>query len=102
LIISGLAIHHLIHERKKELYRELFDLLKSGGVFLNLEHVSSSTEALHLKFLAAIGKTPITDDPSNKLLDVETQLIWLRQIGYKDVDCFWKWLEIALIGATKP
>jgi len=102
LIISGLAIHHLIHERKKELYRELFDLLNSGGVFLNLEHVSSSTEALHLKFLAAIGKTPITDDPSNKLLDVETQLIWLRQIGYKDVDCFWKWLEIALIGAIKP
>jgi len=77
-------------------------LLLIDGVFLNLEHVASATEALHQKFLAAVGLTPETDDPTNKLLDVETQLKWLRQIGYKDVDCFWKWLEIALIGATKP
>jgi len=102
LVISGLAIHHLIDERKKQLYTEIFDLLSSGGVFINLEHVSSPAEALHEKFLAAIGKTPITDDPSNKLLDVHTQIKWLNQIGYKDVDCFWKWLEIALLKATKP
>ena len=102
LIISGLAIHHLNHERKKQLYMEVFDLLTSKGVFLNLEHVSSSTEALHQKFLAFIGLTPVTDDPSNKLLDIETQLKWLREIGFKDVDCFWKWLEIGLFGGNKP
>jgi tRNA (cmo5U34)-methyltransferase len=102
LIISGLAIHHLNHERKKQLYTEIFDLLTSNGIFLNLEHVASSTESLHQKFLSFIGLTPITDDPSNKLLDVETQLKWLREIGFKDVDCFWKWLELALLGGTKP
>ncbi|MCW4015449.1 MAG: class I SAM-dependent methyltransferase [Candidatus Bathyarchaeota archaeon] len=102
LVISGLAIHHLVHGRKKELYTEVFGLLRSGGVFLNLEHVASPTKALHQKFLAAIGLTPQDDDPSNKLLDVHTQLEWLRQIGYKDVDCHFKWLEIALLGAVKP
>jgi tRNA (cmo5U34)-methyltransferase len=77
-------------------------LLASGGVFLNLEHIALATEALHQKFLAAVGLSPETDDPANILLDVETQLKWLRQIGYKDVDCLWKWLEITLLTATKP
>jgi ubiquinone/menaquinone biosynthesis C-methylase UbiE len=102
LVISGLAIHHVSHERKRQLYAEIFGLLASGGVFLNLEHVASATEALHQRFLVAVGLSPETDDPANILLDVETQLGWLRQIGFKDVDCFWKWLEVALLAATKP
>ena len=55
--------------------------------------MASSTKSLHLKFLTAVGIAPINDDPSNKLLDVETQLRWLRDIGFTDVDCYWKWLE---------
>ncbi|MFA5364355.1 MAG: class I SAM-dependent methyltransferase, partial [Candidatus Bathyarchaeia archaeon] len=102
LVVSGLAIHHLVHPRKRELYQEVFDLLCSGGVFVNLEHVSSPTVELHHKFLYAVGLTPETDDPSNKLLDTHTQTEWLNQIGYKNTDCNWKWQEIALITAKKP
>ncbi|MCW4022968.1 MAG: class I SAM-dependent methyltransferase [archaeon] len=101
LVISGLAIHHVVHPRKKELYTEIFEILKPNGVFLNMEHVASATEELHQKFLTAVGLTPETDDPSNKLLDVCTQLDWLRQIGFTHVDCQYKWLEIAILTATK-
>jgi tRNA (cmo5U34)-methyltransferase len=101
-VVSSMAIHHLEHERKRYLYAEIFDLLEPGGVFANFEHVASPTRRLHLAFFAAIEEPIENEDPSDRLLDVETQLSWLRELGFDDVDCYWKWLEMALLIGVRP
>jgi tRNA (cmo5U34)-methyltransferase len=101
-VVSSFAIHHVPHDRKRALYREVFNCLNSSGIFCNLEHVASPTARLHHAFLNKLDIEPSAEDPSNKLLDLEIQLSWLREIGFMDVDCLWKWRELALMVGTKP
>jgi tRNA (cmo5U34)-methyltransferase len=100
-VVSSFAIHHCSHARKRALYAEVFGLLAAGGVFYNLEHVASPTPELHAAFFDALGMSLADEDRSNQLLDVETQVAWLREIGFTQVDCFWKWRELAVFGGVK-
>ena len=100
-VVSSFAIHHCTDRRKKSLYSEIYTSLSPGGVFCNLEHVAPKSRDLHEQFLEAFGITEDEEDPSNKLVEMETQLNWLREIGFDGVICHWQWLELALFGGTK-
>ncbi len=124
LIISGFSIHHQKDHRKKSIYREIFDLLKPGGLFLNLEHVASATPWLQYVcdefFIDALYEYHLSLDQNTKrktiakehynnpcrraniLTPVEKQCLWLREMGFKEVDCYLKIFELALFGGIKP
>ncbi len=102
LVVSSFALHHCLPDRQRLLYAEVFDVLETGGTFVNLEHVASPTPARHMEFLSAIGKTPEQDDPSNQLVEVSTLLGWMTEAGFADADCLWKWRELALPAARRP
>jgi tRNA (cmo5U34)-methyltransferase len=72
VIVSGFAIHHLPHERKLTLFKEVFEMINPGGMLCNYDHVASSTIELHKQFLARTVYKK--EDQSNKLLDTEIQL----------------------------
>jgi ubiquinone/menaquinone biosynthesis C-methylase UbiE len=121
-VLSGFAIHHLPDDRKRALYGEIFALLAEGGVFLNCEHVSSPTPQVEQLFDDAMSEhlwqrrrergEEVTreqvrkeflerpDRAANILASVEEQCGWLREIGFRDVDCFWKYFELAIFGGT--
>jgi SAM-dependent methyltransferase len=121
VIISRHAIHHLPDERKRALYGEVFGLLRRGGMFVNIEHVESASpfyqaafdqlmvESIHdhapegtpLDEVVTAYRTRM-DGELNILAPVEDQCAWLRDIGFEDVDCPFKALELAVITARRP
>jgi tRNA (cmo5U34)-methyltransferase len=97
-VVSGFAIHHLPHERKRSLFHEVARILRPGGVFANLEVVRCATPELQEEFHRRIGKPG--GDPEDILADVEEQLGWMRAGGLAQVDCFWRWRGFALLVGT--
>jgi tRNA (cmo5U34)-methyltransferase len=119
-VISRLCIHHLPDERKRRLYEEAFELLRPGGLFLNWEHVSTGGLAEGMfeeyfveRLLDAERERPNPrpreevlrsyDDAHDDdiLADAEAQCGWLREIGFEQVDVYFKLPELAIFGGAK-
>jgi tRNA (cmo5U34)-methyltransferase len=123
-IVSGYSIHHQPDVRKRELYSEIFSLLKPGGWFVNIEHVSSAaqlnidlfehhyvsaryaieTQNGSTRTFGQISEEYKTrpDKAANILAPVELQCDWLREIGYEEVDCYFRIYELAVFAGRKP
>jgi SAM-dependent methyltransferase len=123
-VVSGYSIHHQPDVRKRQVYEEIFSLLNPGGWFVNIEHVSSAAQlsidlfehhyvaarhaieqqnggARTFKELAEEYKNR-PDKAANILSPVELQCDWLREIGYEEVDCYFRIFELAVFAGRKP
>jgi len=113
LVVSGLAIHHLNDASKQDLYRRIFRALKPGGMFINREIVLGASPALTKwyeewwrQFVKANGEADDTwfrkyfeeDFPAS----VEDQIEWLKEAGFTDVGCHWRYMNFAIFGGRRP
>ena len=100
VVLSGFAIHHLAHARKRTLLAEVVGLLRPGGVFANLDVVRCATPELHEEFNRRIGRPG--GDPEDVLAHPDEQLRWMREAGLEQVDCNWRWRGYALLVGQRP
>ncbi|MHB1538289.1 MAG: hypothetical protein ACYCUM_11255 [Solirubrobacteraceae bacterium] len=64
-------------------------------MLVNLDLVRSASQEQHEQFRQAIGRPE--DDPADRLAPLCDQLDWMRYAGFVEVDCRFKWLEMALM-----
>jgi cyclopropane fatty-acyl-phospholipid synthase-like methyltransferase len=124
--VSAIALHHLTDERKQQLCREVFDLLVPGGLFLNddvveappffQEHFSSLADrAIQEQEKERTGVRRSIEEiraeraarmrPAGQrshIAPLSAQLDWWRAAGFTSVDCYWKFLNLAIFGGAKP
>ena len=118
--ISSFAIHHLPAERKAGLFAELFDLLEPGAMFVNMDVVriapplaglfdeQMAENAVHAEHERG-GSRPdeevaaelLKDDEEDRPDSARSQLRWLREAGFEDVELHFKWAEGAIFGGIK-
>jgi tRNA (cmo5U34)-methyltransferase len=105
--VSTIALHNLEDPRLvRDLYREIYEVLSDGGLFMNLEYIRAPSRALWSYYQRSSADPeggwvmPIRSirDYAGTL---DEQLGWLRDAGFNPVDCFWKEFRLAIFGGFK-
>jgi SAM-dependent methyltransferase len=121
-VVSGFPSQHSADERKRRLFGEIFAMLKPGGIFISVEHVTSATRWTESVWddcmIDAIFGKQLSDSPGRSRAEIareyyagtdgprhaplEVQCDWLRECGFENVDCFLKVSELAVFGGQRP
>ena len=125
VVVSSRALHHFTeNQRRRSIFKEVFGLIRQGGCFINADNVRAPTQSLRERYRrgrdeyldryvrqSTGGKTNLAEvraaTPSsyhgphnNGYLDEE--LAWLKEAGFEDVDCFWKFTTMVVYGGFRP
>jgi tRNA (cmo5U34)-methyltransferase len=125
-VVSSLAIHHLDSNQKRELYRDLYRLIDSGGALIIADLIqpvhSLGTRAAARAWDEAVRQTAVArngnesafevfqrdrwnifryPDPMDKPSGLYEQLRWLEAAGFSAVDVVWLKAGHAIYGGWK-
>lgn len=121
-IYSSMAIHHVPHNEKRDLYRDIYGALNDGGLFLSIDTVLPTDErsediqlvmwrdwmrkhraSLPLKDTEKFDNIPdkYRQNPENVPSGLCQQLDMLGEAGFHGADCFYKAGLFALFGGSR-
>ena len=114
VIVSAMSIHHLSDDEKKSLYQRVFDALKYDGIFINADLVKGETDKTEQKYhdmwMDWIHEAGLSQHELSEIIDrmqydrpssLTIQLQWLKEIGFQDVDCYYKYYNFAVYSGRK-
>ena len=115
VILSVLTLMFVPIERRQRLIQDAYDHLVSGGAFVIVEKVLGSTAQMDQMMVDLYydqkRRNGYTEDQiERKRLSLQGVLVpvtaaWneelLRMAGFREVDCFWRWMNFAAWVAIK-
>lgn len=119
-IVSSFAIHHLLLDQKKAFFKSLYNLLNPGGYFINIDTVSNTSKQynkwyidLWVEWIKRIQKEnnlktnyeniayKASDRPENHYDPLDIQLQFLKDAGFSEVECHYKYGLFAIYSGKK-
>jgi tRNA (cmo5U34)-methyltransferase len=114
IIVSALSIHHLTDSEKKVLYKNAFESLRDGGLFINADQILGNTAFIDSMYkmdwkrkveASGLAKEDILSAYERTKLDkmstLESQISWLQEVGFSDVDCVYKYFNFVVMFGRK-
>lgn len=114
VVVSSLSIHHLEHQDKKFLYHKVHDHLNPDGIFINADQVlgphPANEEEYQQNWMDKIEVGSLSESEKRIIYDrmkldnpapLEDNLKWLDEIGYQDVDVYYKYYNFVVLYGKK-
>ncbi|KQS41899.1 trans-aconitate 2-methyltransferase [Pedobacter sp. Leaf194] len=114
LVVSGLAIHHLPNELKRQLFEKIAKALSPGGWFINADQVLGETD-LAEKIYTENWKNHVQQNPNlteeekqsaferikvDIMAPLKAQLEWLESAGLKNANCYYQHYNFVVFAAN--
>jgi tRNA (cmo5U34)-methyltransferase len=121
LVVSSLAIHHVPTETKPAFFANLHRSIADGGCFIDLDNMRTRDAVIRDLYSGARDALGDARGPRPQRMQraepreprpegegrrefpdaMEDIVAWLREAGFAHVDCLWKRLDYAMVGAFK-
>jgi tRNA (cmo5U34)-methyltransferase len=116
VIVSSLALHHLAADNDKKIfYTKIYNALNENGVFYNADVVLGSNDynqdVYMKKWKEYMNKTVPAEEIDKKWIPkyyeedrparLISQLEWLKETGFRDIDIIWKYYDFAVYGGCR-
>ncbi|HII78899.1 MAG TPA: class I SAM-dependent methyltransferase [Methanosarcina sp.] len=114
MVVSALSIHHLEDKEKKGLYKKSYSILNENGIFINSDQVHGETPFIEnlnkITWRRYVENSSLTEEEimagyKRTMLDkdskLDQQLDWLKEAGFCDVSCIYKYYQFAVMFGRK-